>query len=297
MRSIREVLKKAAHKLLESQNSNSPILDAELLLLYALDQSGMAFNRTKLLTQSQYLIDENIADEYMNLIEERCKGKPVQYITNRQEFMGLDFFVAEGVLIPRADTETVVEKVLEKASGMEKPNIIDMCTGSGAIAVSLAENIPDARVWAADISGSALNCCGINVRRYGFEGRIKVIKSDLFENIREEGLQDNTDIIVANPPYIESEAIRELDVNVRDYEPHLALDGGKDGLVYYRRIVNDSVEFLKIGGILAFEVGYDQGGKVREIMKDSGHFYDIKIEKDLSGYDRCVWGRKTIFGE
>lgn len=297
MRSIREVLKKAAHKLLESKNSNTPILDAELLLLHALKQQGMVFDRIKLLTQSQYLIDKQTAEMYLNLIDERCKGKPVQYITNRQEFMGFELYVGEGVLIPRADTETVVEKVLEKTAGMEKPNIIDMCTGSGAIAVSLAGNIPDASIWAADISDSALNCCIINVERYGFKGRIKPIKSDIFENIREEGLQENTDVIVSNPPYIESEAIKELDINVRCYEPHLALDGGKDGLVYYRRIVNDSVEFLKINGILAFEVGYDQGGKVKSIMADSGHYYDINIEKDLSGCDRCVWGRKTIFGE
>ena len=295
--SIREVLKKAAHKLSESKGSNTPVLDAELLLLHVLKQSGTDFDRVKLLTQSGYLVDEKTADMYMNLIDERCKGKPVQYITGRQEFMGFELYIAEGVLIPRADTETVVEKVLEKAAGMEKPNIIDMCTGSGAIAVSLAGNIPDARVWAADISDIALDCCRINAARYGLEGRIRVIKSDLFENIREEGLIANTDIIVSNPPYIESEAVKDLDVNVRCYEPHLALDGGKDGLVYYRRIVNDSAEFLKTNGILAFEVGYDQGDKVKNIMEESGHYYVINIEKDLSGFDRCVWGRKTIFGE
>ena len=297
MRSIREILKKAADKLIESRNTNTPVLDAELLLLHVLKQSGMEFDRIKLLTQSGYLVDERAAGKYMSLIDERSKGKPVQYITQKQEFMGFELFVKEGVLIPRADTETVVEKVLEKASGMNKPNIIDMCTGSGAIAVSLAGNIPDGRVWAADISDIALECCRINAARYGFEKRIRVIKSDLFENIREEGLIGNTDVIVSNPPYIESEAIKGMDVNVRCYEPHLALDGGKDGLVYYRRIVNDASEFLKHNGIIAFEVGYDQGDRVKNIMEESGHYEDINIEKDLSGCDRCVWGRKKLFGE
>lgn len=297
MLSIREILKKAADKLIESRNTNTPVLDAELLLLHVLRQSGMEFDRIKLLTQSGYLVDERVAEKYMSLIGERSKGKPVQYITQRQEFMGFELFVEEGVLIPRADTETVVEKVLEKAAGMNKPNIIDMCTGSGAIAVSLAGNIPDGRVWAADISDIALHCCRINAARYGLEERIRVIKSDLFENIREEGLIGNTDVIVSNPPYIESEAIKGLDVNVRCYEPHLALDGGKDGLVYYRRIINDASKFLKLNGIIAFEVGYDQGDKVKNIMEESGHYEDINIEKDLSGCDRCVWGRKKLFGE
>jgi len=228
----------------------------------------------------------------MELIDERSKGKPVQYITKRQEFMGLELYVDSGVLIPRGDTEIIAEKVIELTKGLESPEIIDVCTGSGAIAVSLAINIPNARVLAVDISDSALDCCNINVNRFGLENSIRVVKSDLFENIREEGLLGITDVIVSNPPYIESAAIQELDINVRSYEPHLALDGGKDGLVYYRRIIKDSVEFLKNKGILAFEVGHDQGVRVKNIMEESGYYDNLNIEKDLSGYDRCVWGRK-----
>ncbi|HYE82812.1 MAG TPA: peptide chain release factor N(5)-glutamine methyltransferase [Clostridia bacterium] len=290
--SIRELLKKAAEVLKKSGSSDTPVLDAELLLIFALNQSGMAFDRIKLVTQQQSLLEGQAAARYMELIDERSKGKPVQYITRRQEFMGFDLYVRPGVLIPRADTETVVEKVIELSKGMDKPVIVDMCTGSGAIAVSLAGNIPGAGVWAVDISDYAMECCSINVRKHDLEDKINIVKSDLFDNIREERLMGNVDIIVSNPPYIESAVIQELDINVRYYEPHLALDGGKDGLVYYRRIVKDSVEFLRKKGILAFEIGHDQGDKVKNIMEESGCYDGINIEKDLAGYDRCVWGYK-----
>ncbi len=292
MESIRELLKKAAGQLRSCEHSGTPILDAELLLVYVLNRSGIGFDRLKLLTQPEFMVEEHIAKRYLELIDERCQGKPVQYITNRQEFMGLELYVAQGTLIPRTDTEIVVEKVLELIKGVECPNIIDMCTGSGAIAVSLARYIPDARAWAVDISDSAIECCRINVERLGLENRVSIVKSDLFKNINEEGLIGNVDAIVSNPPYIESEVIPELSVNVRNYEPRLALDGGKDGLVYYRRIVTECVGFLKVNGILAFETGYDQGFKVKNIMEESGCYDKLNIEKDLAGYDRCVWGRR-----
>lgn len=294
MESIRELLKKAVGVLKRCEHSDNPILDAEVLLVYALNQSGRSFDKLKLITQSEYMVDGNAAECYLGLIDERSKGKPVQYIVNKQEFMGLELHVAEGVLIPRADTEIVVEKVIELAEGIGKPNIIDMCTGSGAIAVSLAKNIPGARLWAVDISDIALECCSANVKEFGFESRICTIKSDLFENIRAEGIIGNTDIIVSNPPYIESAVINELGINVRGYEPHLALDGGRDGLVYYRRIVQESAEFLKPNGILAFEIGHDQGDKVKNIMEESGYYGGLKLEKDLAGLYRCVWGYRIL---
>lgn len=290
MLSVKELLGKAVEQLRACQYTHTPMLDAELLLVHVLKQSDMSFDRLKLLTQPEYPVDRPAAERYMELVADRCKGKPVQYITNRQEFMGFELYVNEGVLIPRADTETVVEKVIEKAAGMEKPNIIDMCTGSGAIAVSLAMNLPSSMVWAVDIDQAAFKCCSTNVSKYGLESRIKVIESDLFENIREEGLLGNTDIIVSNPPYIRRDILKELSPNVRDYEPHLALDGGEDGLIYYRRIVRDSVPFLKVNGMLFFETGYDQGDSVRNIMKENGNYDSLGIGKDLAGYDRCVWG-------
>ena len=292
MRSIEELLKKAAEILRKSSNTETPILDAELILIHAMGMYGQEISRSKLITQSGMAVCEEIESLYNELINERSKGKPVQYITNKQEFMGHELYIPEGVLIPRPDTEIIVEKVIRLAEGLKDPVIIDMCTGSGAIAISLAENIPGARVWAADLSDIATECCRFNIERLGFKGIISAVKSDLFADIRDEGLLGNTDIVVSNPPYMESAVIKELGIGVRGYEPHLALDGGADGLMYYRRIIKDSAGFLKRNGILVFEVGYDQGDKVFSLMKENG-YYDLNTEKDLAGYERCVWGRKT----
>jgi len=295
MKSIRELLKDASEKLGKNNATDTPVLDAELLLIHVLNNAGMKYDRIKLVTQQQLPIEPDLAGRFMSLVEERGRGKPVQYITNVQEFMGMEFYVEQGVLIPRADTEIVVERVLQLAAGIEKPCIIDMCTGSGAIALSLCSLIPGSRVWAVDISEVALKCCRINAARLGLEDRTRIVGSDLFDNIRGEGLEGKIDIIVANPPYIKSEVIGKLGASVRDYEPHLALDGGKDGLVYYKSIVRDGVEFLSDGGILAFEIGYDQGAEVKGIMEETGCYHSVDIEKDLAGYDRCVWGyRKTM---
>ncbi len=295
MESIKELLRDAVEQLKKSNMTATPILDAELLLIHALNGSGFDFDRIKLLTQKQLIIEPQVADRFRSMVGQRGQGKPVQYITNTQEFMGLELYIEEGVLIPRADTETVVEKVLQLAKSIEKPCIIDMCTGSGAIALSLSSAIPDAEIWAVDISDIALKCCRLNAVRHRLADRVRIVGSDLFKNIIGKGLEGRVDIIVSNPPYIRSASIRSLAVNVRDYEPHLALDGGEDGLVYYKSIVRDSPEFLRKGGILAFEIGYDQGAEVKGIMEDSGLFQCVNIAKDLAGNDRCVYGyRKTI---
>lgn len=295
MESIKELLKNAAEQLKKSNMTSTPILDAELLLIHALNEAGLSFDRIKLLTGQQLPIEPQVADRFKAMIVLRGEGKPVQYITNTQEFMGLELYIEEGVLIPRADTETVVEKALQLAKNLERPCIIDMCTGSGAIALSLGSVIPDAEVWAVDISDIALKCCRLNAVKHGLEDRVRIVGSDLFKNIRGEGLEGRVDIIVSNPPYIKSASITELATNVRDYEPHLALDGGEDGLVYYKSIVRDGWELLRKGGILVFEIGYDQGAQVKGIMSDSGLYECINITEDLSGNDRCVWGyRKTI---
>jgi release factor glutamine methyltransferase len=291
MESLRELLKNAAEILKSSGNSDTPILDAEVILIYVLRESGMKYDRVKLVTHQGQLLDHKLAGRYRSLVEERSKGKPVQYITNTQEFMGLELYIEQGVLIPRADTELIVERVLKLARGIERLRIIDMCTGSGAIAVSLGRNIPGSQIWAVDISDAAVKCCRINSERLGLEKRIRIVKSDLFENIREEGLDGKADIIVSNPPYIKSDVIPGLGINVRDYEPHLALDGGKDGILYYKSIIRDSVEFLRKDGYLVFEVGYDQGAEVKAIMEESGYYGDVNIEKDLAGFDRCVWSQ------
>ncbi len=293
MSSINELLKKAAGILIESRSTDTPMLDAELIFLYAMNSAGQGIDRVKLITKSHMAVPGEIEREYLEFINERSRGKPVQYITGIQEFMGCKLYISEGVLIPRPETEIVAERAIELVGAMERPVIIDMCTGSGAIAISLASVIQESLIWASDISDRALDCCRINVERSGLENRIRIVKGDLFAGIADKGLIGNTDMVISNPPYIKSGEIPGLRVNVRGYEPLEALDGGLDGLSYYRRIAKGSMDFLKPGGILIFEVGYDQGQKVKNIMKENNFFYDISIESDLAGYDRCVWGRRA----
>lgn len=289
MPTVRELLKKAAAVLKEGKNTETPVLDAELILVYVMSASGEQIERLKFVTHPDRAVDEHVAARYLELIDERSRGKPVQYITNRQEFMGLDLYVAEGVLIPRPDTEIVVEKVIELAKGVEGLKIIDMCTGTGAIAVSLAENLPGSRVYAVDISDAALECCRFNVEKLGLSGQVEVVKSDLFSSVDDE-LLGRMDVIVSNPPYIPTSEISKLKINVRGYEPLSALDGGEDGLDFYRRISEEGRKYLKKNGILAFEIGYEQGEYVKNIMEKSGRYDRINVGKDLAGFDRCVWG-------
>lgn len=279
-------------QLLKQSGSPSAILDAELLLLHGYGCSGIAMNKIKLITNCNDIILQNVYELYIELIEQRCQGKPVQYITGTQEFMGLEFEVSEEVLIPRSDTEIIVEKLLELAIKSGALNIIDMCTGTGAIAVSLAHFLPKAMVTAVDISEAALECCSRNIERHGLKNRVKAIKSNLFEGLTRLELTNIIDMVVSNPPYIPTRDIAGLSVNVKDFEPMLALDGGIDGLDFYRSIIHDAATYLKSGGILAFEIGYNQGQHIMDIIKENGNYYDLKCFKDLAGLDRCIIARK-----
>lgn len=299
MAAISELLKKAV-LLLKGSETATPVLDAEVLLVYAMKRLDTGFDRIKLVTHSKDTVPEEIAEIFLNYISERRLGKPVQYLTGSQEFMGLDFYVAEGVLIPRPDTEIIVEKVLSLLRNKEKVTAIDMCTGTGAIAISLAHYMKEAYVYAVDISPQAVALCQRNVEKFNLSKQIKTIQSDLFQSFSDNELESSVDLIVSNPPYIADSEISELPIGVKNFEPRLALDGGKDGLLFYRRIVAASCRYLKNGGILAFEIGYNQASEVKGIMEESGCFFDIEIEKDLAGLDRCVIGScntKNVFGE
>lgn len=289
--SIRSVLQKAA-RLLKDSGSPSAILDAELLLLHVYRLHGVSMNKIKLITNCNDEVPEALAAQYDDFVAQRCQGKPVQYITGLQEFMGLELAVAEGVLIPRGDTEIIVEKVLELAAKNTSMHILDMCTGTGAIAISLAHFLPEASVLAVDISDKALQCCRTNIEKHHLQGRIKAVQSNLFEDLTRTDFTNNIDMIVSNPPYIPRADIASLDVNVKDYEPALALDGGPDGLDFYRRIAHDGARLLKSGGILAFEIGYNQGQDVLNIIKESQSYYDLECFQDLSGLDRCIIARR-----
>lgn len=219
--------------------------------------------------------------EYMDLLEKRASRIPLQYITGEQEFMGLDFKVNPGVLIPRQDTEILVEEALKAITpGME---VLDLCTGSGCIAVSLAKFKPKAKVQGADISPEALQVSEENAKRNGVD--VRFFLSDMFRQVR-----GKFDIIVSNPPYIPTGVIQGLMPEVKDFEPHLALDGREDGLWFYQILASEGKKYLKPGGFLMVEIGCDQGKAVSQLFQDEG-YCDIKVIKDLAGLDRVVTGK------
>ncbi len=273
--------------ILKSFNITTPVSDAGVILCFVIKR-----DRSFLYTHGDFTMKESEESEYFEYISMRSSGMPLQYITGYQEFMSLDFKVAPGVLIPRQDTEILVETVMKYADchtlsedrGGMPLEILDMCTGSGCIAVSLAHYIKDSCITAVDISRDALEIAERNAFLNGVGHRVRFQWSNLFEGVKGKSF----DIIVSNPPYIASEELETLQEEVKAHEPLIALDGGMDGLNYYRQIVEESVEALKTGGVLAFEVGHTQARSVASLME--GIFTHIKVVKDLGGIDRVVAG-------
>lgn len=220
--------------------------------------------------------------EYDSMLKKRAEHIPLQYITGEQEFMGLTFRVNSSVLIPRQDTEVLVEEALKAAKS--EMDVLDLCTGSGCIIISIAKQIPSIRAMATDISKQALNVAKENARLN--EVNVRFAASNLLDQV-----QGEFDLIVSNPPYIRTKEITELMPEVRDFEPHEALDGKEDGLFFYRKIIEDAGIHLKNGGYLMFEIGYDQGESVSKLMAQAG-FQEIKVIKDLAGLDRVVIGKE-----
>ncbi|MBQ8826097.1 MAG: peptide chain release factor N(5)-glutamine methyltransferase [Oscillospiraceae bacterium] len=242
--------------------------------------------------------DEKKSERALELAEKRAAGQPLQYLLGKWEFYGLDFKVGEGVLIPRPDTEILVEAVLSHFAEKKfyDPQIIDLCSGSGCIAVSLQKSMPKSKVIAVELSSDAMPYLVENIRNNGTD--IKILKGDimdgrLLDNFRDEesvGDYRRLDCIVSNPPYLTAEEMADLQIEVT-HEPSSALDGGADGLKFYRVISCLWSEILKDGGLMAFEVGYRQGEAVADILRKSG-YKDVKITKDLGGNDRVVTGIK-----
>lgn len=254
-------------------------LDARLLLEYV-----CGTDRNRLLVYGHEPVQEEDLRRYQELLVRRADRIPLQHLTGVQNFMGLDFFVNEHVLIPRQDTEILVEEVLKNLhDGM---SVLDLCTGSGCILISLLRYTNDCRGVGADISPEALKVAEENATRLIPDSgeRLKFIESDLYERV-----EDKFDVIVSNPPYIPTGVIETLMPEVREHEPRLALDGSEDGLIFYRRIINESRAYLKGGGMLFFEVGFDQGAAVRELMERAG-FLEVKVTKDYADLDRVVSG-------
>ncbi len=278
-----EVLRKG-QKILECHDVPSSRLEAELLMAYMLK-----CQRHDLYLMRDWKIDGAQAQRFFDLIYRRCEGCPIQYIINKQEFMGLEFYVDQRVLIPRADTEILVEHVIKWASQEEgSVRILDVGTGSGAIAVSLAFFLPRARITAVDISAGALAVARLNACRHGVENRIVFLEGDLFSPLYGHSGAQLFDVIVSNPPYIPTQEIEGLERHIRDYEPRIALDGGHDGLKFYSRLAREGLDWLKVGGLLAVEVGYGQARKVKSILESTGCYVNIAIQEDLAGIERVV---------
>lgn len=266
---------------LEAAGISEAGIDAELLWLFLSKQDKMNF-----ILNRQEDVASEMADAYLDLIGKRASRMPLQYITGTQNFMGFDFLTAPGVLIPRFDTETLVEQADKRIEKMmrnaENRNIrvLDMCCGSGCIGLSIALMNPDVSVDLCDISEDALSLTKKNAD--ALQAKCSIIKSDLFQNIT-----GTYDLIVSNPPYIESAVIDSLMPEVKDFEPRLALDGDTDGLKFYRKITEDAENYLNENGYLLFEIGNHQAYDVQQLLVDNG-FADICTVKDLCGNDRVV---------
>ena len=274
---IKEALNKGMI-MLKNSNIESPKLKSRLLLQYIINQP-----RQYIIVYDTEEITKKQQWEYFINIEKLAKGIPLQHITHRQEFMKMDFYVDENVLIPRQDTEILVEEVIKIAKKIDNPVILDLCTGSGAIGISIAKYVPDSKIYAVDISQKALEIAKKNANNLNVEKQITFIKSNLFENIN----KIKFDIIVSNPPYIKKQDINYLSKDVQK-EPHIALDGGIDGLEFYRKIVRQGYEYLKFGSYLCLEIGFDQKSDVIEIIENENKYINTYSKKDLYGNDRII---------
>lgn len=279
-----EKLLKGGIEIIKQREFNSPLLDAELILCNLLQK-----DRIYLHLNRKEEVNEDVAEKFYQLAAKRNEGYPLQYMINSQEFMGIEFYVQEGVLVPRPDTETLVEKVISIVKNRytnREIKIIDIGTGSGAIGISLAYYLKNSKVTAIDVSDIAIETANKNIEKLNLSN-IKTVKGDVFEEIFGN---EKYHIVVSNPPYIERDAISKLQREVSVFEPKLALDGGIDGLDYYRRIVEVFKKIHEKDAVLAVEIGYEQKEAVEEILRGAELFKTIETDNDLSGNDRVVTG-------
>lgn len=279
-----EKLLKDGVEIIKQREFNFPKLDAEMILCYLLQK-----DRIYLHLNRKAEVNNDVKEKFYQLAVKRNEGYPLQYITNSQEFMGLEFYIQEGVLIPRPDTETLVELIINMAKDKfsnQEIKILDLGTGSGAIGISLAYYLKNSRVTAIDISDTAIETTNINIEKHNLNN-IKVIKGNIFEDILSG---EKFHIVVSNPPYIERDTIKNLQIEVSVFEPKLALNGGVDGLDYYRRIAELFKKIHEKDGVLAVEIGCEQKDSVEEIYRDAKIFKSITTYRDLSGNNRVVSG-------
>lgn len=272
------------YEILKQQNIESYMLDCQLILGKVLNMDRMS-----IIINKELEVREQKTEEFFRLLEKRKNKMPLKYITEEVEFMGLDFFVKQGVLVPRPDTEILVEETIKEIRENKLGRICDVCCGSGVIGLSIAKLLEDTVVYCCDISEVAEEVTKENIQRLSLSERAQFVNSDLLTFALEDELE--FDVIVSNPPYIKTEVIPTLMEDVKDHEPYIALWGGKDGLDFYRRITAQSLNILKKGGLLAYEIGYDQSKEVENILQKNG-YANVRTVKDLAGNDRVVLGIK-----
>ncbi len=275
---------------LTQKGVDAPRLSAELLLSHVL-----GLKRIELYTQYNKVVAQEHLDRLRDLVRRSGEHEPVAYLVGRTEFYSIEFEVTPDCLIPRPETELLVQRSIEflrKRTGPQQ--VCDLCTGCGVIAVAIAKNVPDAKVIATDISEPALAVAARNIEKHKLADRIELRHGDLFEPLVPQ--LDVFDLIACNPPYVSAPEYEALDRNVKEYEPRIALYAGPDGLDLYRRIVEKVREFLKPDGILLLEIGYQQGPAVRELLEQMDGFAQIRIDKDLQGHDRVVTATRVGAG-
>ncbi|MFZ3065812.1 MAG: peptide chain release factor N(5)-glutamine methyltransferase [Nitrospirota bacterium] len=283
-----------AEAYLKGFNIPNAKIDAEYLLSHILKCKRQELY----LNPDTQLINQDI-NTFKGFIQRRSKREPLQYIIGEEEFRGLAFKVTRDVLIPRPETELLVEeavKIIERqrAKGKgQKTNVIDLCTGSGCIAVSIAKEIDNCKVYATDISEKALAVAKESAKRHSVEDRITFLQGSFLEPLKDKGLESKIDIMLSNPPYVSKKDMEKLQPEIKEYEPPLALYGGEDGLDSYRTIIPEALTYLENGGYLILEIGYGQAKGVKELFAQYPAYGKIKIINDLSEIERVVKARKS----
>lgn len=268
------------------KNVDPARLSAELLLAHVLE-----VQRIKLYTGFEQVVPPAQLAAFRELVRRASEHEPVAYLTGRAHFFNLEFHITRDVLIPRPDTEVLVENVLQLArrtAGFETPRVLDLCTGSGCIAAAVAHHNKNSTVIATDISPAALEVAKQNITRLGLPDRVTLLEGNLFEPLSQLVDKDPFDLILSNPPYIATAKIAELDRSVRDYEPMLALDGGPDGLTFHRQILKTAPAHLRSGGRIFIEIAFDQGEEVLTLAQEYPDFENPTVLRDHAGNERVL---------
>jgi release factor glutamine methyltransferase len=271
---------------LKTHGSDTPRLDAEILLAHS-----RGCPRIALYTQFDEPLSDPVRARMRELVQRRAQAEPVAYLVGHREFFSLDFDVTRDVLIPRPDTETLVMAALDAAKPLAEPKILDLCTGSGCVAIAVAKNCPPARVTATDVSAAAIQVATENAAKLQVAGRVHFAVGDLFAAV---GPDDRFDIIAANPPYVTTSELESLAQDIRKYEPRSALDGGPDGLDVVRRIIGEAPSHLASGGQIFIEISSEQAAAVQALFAGNSHYADVRALKDLAGRLRVIAARSAI---